>query len=339
MPKYQKGESTNYRLPVRVQNPIKITTWSLGLCWDFSLKIKKTEARFKFPYSQDFPRRFLAYYRVLFIIKKLLRWIRIQRYVTAVLGFQYRVAPDLVEIDLTYLCNLKCNNCNRSSAQAPAAIHIGLDAIRQFVDDSLDQGRNWTRIRLLGGEPTLHPLFMTIIEEMLRYKAQHPATVIQVVTNGYGRKVQAVIDSLPRFIYIENSSKSGTLQPAFGPFNLAPQDSLAYSGADYRNGCSIPSTCGIGLTPQGYYPCAVAGGIDRVLGVRRGRASLPSPEDEMRDLMDLTCRLCGRFRDGHYVPNKLRPPLMSQKTSPSWDRIYGEWFHRAKTVGNKWDPE
>lgn len=165
------------------------------------------------------------------------------------LGFQYRVATDLVEIDLTYLCNLKCNNCNRSSAQAPEAVHIAQDAIRQFVDDSLEQGRNWTRIRLLGGEPTLHPQFRAIMEDLLRYKAQHPATAIQVVTNGYGSKVQAVIDSLPRSIWIENSSKNGTIQPAFGPFNLAPQDSIAYSGADYRNGCSIANTCGLGLTP------------------------------------------------------------------------------------------
>ena len=64
---------------------------------------------------------------------------------------EYRVASNLIEIDLTNLCNLKCNNCNRSSAQAPEAVHIELDEIRKFVDDSLKQGRNWTRIRLLGG--------------------------------------------------------------------------------------------------------------------------------------------------------------------------------------------
>lgn len=285
-----------------------------------------------FFYAKNFPHRFLDFYRIFFAFKKFLRWFRIQRVVTKALGFQYRVASNLIEIDLTYLCNLKCNNCNRSSAQAPAAIHIELDVIRQFVNDSLDQGRSWARIRLLGGEPTLHPQFMEIMQELLRYKAQHPTTSIQVVTNGYGRKVQAVIKSLPRFIYIENSSKSGNVQPGFGPFNLAPQDSKIYSGADYRNGCSIASTCGLGLTPQGYYPCAVAGGIDRVLGVRRGRATLPSPDDEMRDLMDMACRLCGRFRDGHYVPDKLRPPLMAQQTSRSWVRIYDEWSRRTHSV-------
>jgi len=289
----------------------------------------------KFTYSRDFPNRFHSYYRIIYTIKKVLRWIRVQRVVTRLLGFQYRVGSDLIEIDLTYLCNLKCNNCNRSSAQAPEAVHIDREVVSQFVDDSLKEGRNWARIRLLGGEPTLHPQFMAILDELLRYKAHYPDTSIQVVTNGYGSKVQAVLDSLPSSIYIENSTKEGAIQPTFGPFNLAPQDSIAYSNVDYRNGCSIASTCGMGLTPQGYYPCAIAGGVDRVLGLKRGRTRLPPPEDEMRDLMDVACRLCGRFRDGHFVPEKLRSPLLTQKNSPSWQKIYDEWHHRAEATNSK----
>jgi hypothetical protein len=198
----------------------------------------------------------------------------------------------------------------------------------------LAERRNWARIRLLGGEPTLHPEFGLILEELLRYKTAYPETSIQVVSNGYGQKVMSILNSLPSSIYIENSSKNGDVQPGFGPFNLAPQDSIAYSGADYRNGCSIASTCGLGLTPQGYYPCAVAGGIDRVLGLYRGRHRLPSSNDEMRDLMDIACRFCGRFRDGHYVPEKLRPFLLNQQTSPSWEKIYEKWYMRSKNASH-----
>lgn len=282
----------------------------------------------RFHYSKNFPNRFKLFWRGFFIVKKLLRWVRIQNGVTRLFGYQYQVASDLIEIDLTYLCNLHCNNCNRSSAQAPEDVHISLDTIRQFVDDSLSSKRRWARIRLLGGEPTLHPDFQLILEELMRYQIQFPETSIQVVTNGYGRKVQTILGALPKSIYIENSSKIGELQPSFGPFNLAPQDSFAYKGADYKNGCSIVSTCGMGLTPQGYYPCAVAGGIDRVLGLRKGRYKLPTTDDEMRDLMDISCRLCGRFRDGHYVPEKLRSPLLTQKTSKSWQKIYADWDNR-----------
>lgn len=293
---------------------------------------KVSKSKNSFSYSRDFPRRFLTFYRFIFAARKILRWIRVQRPMTALLGYQYQVATDSIEIDLTYLCNLRCNNCNRSSAQAPEAVHIGLDAVRQFVDDSLLARRNWSRIRLLGGEPTLHPDFMAILDELARYRAVHPDTSIQLVTNGYGAKVKRILQSIPKSIYVENSSKNSDVQPGFGPFNLAPQDSVTYSWADYRNGCAIASTCGLGLTPQGYYPCAIAGGIDRVLGLQRGRSRLPPASDEMRDLMDAACRLCGRFRDGHYVPERLRPPLLTQETSPSWQKIYEDWRSRAGTA-------
>ncbi len=298
-----------------------------------------SKSKSSFSYSRDFPRRFLTFYRIVFAARKILRWIRVQRPITALLGYQYQVATDSIEIDLTYLCNLRCNNCNRSSAQAPEATHIDLNAIRQFVDDSLSAQRQWSRIRLLGGEPTLHPEFMAILEELERYRAVYSDTSIQLVTNGYGQKVKRILQSIPKSIYVENSSKRGDVQPGFGPFNLAPQDSAAYSWADYRNGCAIASTCGMGLTPQGYYPCAIAGGVDRVLGIQRGRSRLPSPNDEMRDLMDTACRLCGRFRDGHYVPERLRTPLLKQETSPSWQKIYTDWQLRTKKVFNSSEVE
>ncbi|MGF1761404.1 radical SAM protein [Photobacterium sagamiensis] len=266
-------------------------------------------------------------FRLLFAFRKGWRWLHIQKPVTALLGFQYKVADDLIEIDLTYQCNLKCNNCNRSSAQAPEAVHIKLSVIKDFVEQSLVQKRYWQRIRILGGEPTLHPDFLAIIDQLLLLKKNCPDTVIQVVSNGYGRKVEAMLAKLPESIQVENSAKSSNIQPAFGPFNLAPQDSWQYRFADYRNGCGIAGA-GIGLTPQGYYQCTVAGGIDRVKGVNGGRKSLPDSRDGMRDLMNQACRLCGHFRDGHYVPEILRPSLLEQRISPSWENIYREWRAR-----------
>tara|TARA_R110002074_G_scaffold106618_1_gene230379 strand:+ start:29395 stop:30180 length:786 start_codon:yes stop_codon:yes gene_type:complete len=259
------------------------------------------------------------------------RWVRIQKPVTRLLGYQYAPSRDLIEIDLTYLCNLRCNNCNRSSAQAPEARHISISQIRQFVDDSIAQKRHWRRIRILGGEPTLHPEFLQIMETLIKLKEVAPKTIIEVVTNGFGAKVNAILDRVPEGVQVENSAKSQNIQPGFGPFNMAPIDSWQYAFADYRNGCDIAQSCGIGLTPQGYYPCAVAGGIDRVLGLERGRQSIPHSGDDMRDLMAEACRLCGRFRDGHYVPEKLRKPLMEQKTSKSWAKIYHSWRESPET--------
>jgi len=283
-----------------------------------------------FVYPRDYPRRGVLLIRVKFFGKALWRWLRVQKPLTRLLGYQYRPANDLLEIDITYLCNLKCHNCNRSSAQAPEACHIDLSRIEQLVTDSLAQNRRWWRIRILGGEPTLHPELLSILESLYRLKAVQPDLIIELVTNGYGRRVQQVLALLPTWLVVENSAKTDIVQPEFGPFNLAPKDSWYHRYSQFANGCDIASTCGIGLTPQGYYPCAIAGGIDRVLGQQNGRQRLPGTEDEMRELMATACALCGRFRDGHYVPPKLRRRIYTQQTSPSWAQIYRQWAKRRQ---------
>lgn len=286
---------------------------------------REPRVRYRFPRLARWAYRLRTGWRALRVLKGI-RWL---------LGYQYQVSRDQIEIDLTYLCNLKCNNCNRSSAQAPEALHLELDRVREFVADSLVQRRAWRRIRLLGGEPTLHPQFSDVFAILEPLRSLNPALIIEVVSNGHGDKVRRQIAALPSHVLVENSEKSGAVQVHFGPFNLAPQDAWWHSLVDYRHGCSIPSQCGIGLTPTGYYPCAVAGGIDRVVGHGRGRDRLPDGRDDMRDLMDRACRLCGRFRDGHFVPYNLREPLVTQQTSASWQRIYAAWSARQQETRSR----
>ena len=286
-----------------------------------------------FYYPKDYPRRFIRLVRFKFQLKAIWRWLRVQRVTTKLFGFQYQPSVDMIEIDVTYLCNLRCYNCNRSSAQAPDALHLTLADVQKFVDDSIATQRYWRRIRVLGGEPTLHPEFIAIMETLLQLKERQLVGKIQLVTNGFGPKVKNILTQMPAGIEIENSSKTGNSQPAFGPFNDAPVDSQLYRFTNFGNGCDIMHSCGIGLTPQGYYPCAVAGGIDRVTQAGSGRSELPQPNDEMRDLLTRNCQLCGRFRDGHYVPEKLRKPLLEQRTSASWKAIYQKW-RAQKTAGN-----
>ena len=205
-----------------------------------------------------------------------------------------------------------------------------LELVQRFVDDSIAREKRWSRIRVLGGEPTLHPEFLPIIQELRRYRDWHPACVVEVVTNGHGARVQAQLQRLPSGVWVENSRKTGAVQPSFGPFNLAPVDDTAYRHADFSNGCAIMHDCGMGLTPSGYYPCAVAGGIDRITRNGLGRSELPDDTDDMDAALRDLCRLCGRFRDGHYVPKNLRPPLKEERISPTWQRLYAEWHQRRR---------
>lgn len=207
-------------------------------------------------------------------------------------------------------------------------MHIALERIQSFVDESIARGHRWNRIRVLGGEPTLHPNFQEIIGYLLRYREWNGDCRIEVVTNGHGEKVRSVLETLPREIWIENSRKSGQVQEDFGPFNLAPCDDPRFSRADYRNGCAIMEECGMGLTPMGYYPCAIAGGIDRIKNWGIGYDRLPTPDDDMLELVERACSLCGRFQAGHFIPKNLRPKLLESKMSASWVKLYRDWSQR-----------
>lgn len=269
-------------------------------------------------------------WRIVYALRALWRYIRTTRPMTRLLGPQYRRSRDLIEIDITYLCNLHCLNCNRSVTQARDTMHMPVAMVTEFVESSIRRGKRWRRIRVLGGEPTLHPEFHEIIAVLRRYRDWHAPCIIEVVTNGHGPRVNRELDRLPPDVMLDNSAKATAVQPHFGPFNLAPVDDPRYRLTDYSNACAIVRDCGMGLTPMGYYPCAVAGGIDRILGAGLGQSSLPSDDDDMLDAARHLCSLCGRFRDGHFVPRVLRPALTEEKVSATWRSLYAEW-EAAKT--------
>ena len=277
----------------------------------------------------------LPLWRCWYPFKSLLRLARASRPVTAALGPQYRRSRTMIEIDITYTCNLLCHNCNRSCSQAPAALHMPLSLVRRFVEETEALGKRWQRIRVLGGEPTLHPEFSAVVEALRRYTLKHPGCLLEVVTNGHGAQVKEQLACLPADVLVDNSAKSSRDQADFGSFNLAPVDDLRFSLADYRNGCFVMRDCGMGLTPLGYYPCAVAGGIDRILGAGLGVAHLPAEDDDMLAAAELLCGLCGRFRDGHFVPRALRPELVGQQTSRTWRELYARWSSREQVSAGK----
>jgi hypothetical protein len=278
--------------------------------------------------ERRWPRTTLWLRRVAHGFRRAWRWCRIQVPVAAVLGPQYRRSRERIEIDITYRCNLSCPNCNRSCAQAPEALDLPLARVSDFVDASIRAAKRWRSIRVLGGEPSLHPQFHQVIGELRRYTAWNPGCALVIVSNGHGPFVRAQLDRLPHDAQLEDAEGRGRTPLRFRPFNLAPRDDWRFSLADFRSGCTIMEECGTGLGPTGYFPCAVAAGIDRVLNWGGGRPTLPGDDDDMLDLSERCCAMCGLFRDGHHVSPSVRPDLVDGPTSPSWREAYAS--HRER---------
>jgi hypothetical protein len=223
------------------------------------------------------------------------QFLRAQSFVVERFGRQFQPSRRFVEIDITYRCNLKCFNCNRSCTQAPSDVEMPVSLIETFIDQSVQKNIAWQRIRILGGEPTLHSRFFDIIDRLTAYRRDHnPSVRLVVGTNYHGRGVRRILDELPSGIHIKSTLKTSRVN-LFKPFNVAPVDTWYNRFSDYTCGCRIIAECGLGLTPSGYYMCAVAGGIDRVVGYQMGRPNLPAATDAMMDQRAAFCALCGHF--------------------------------------------
>lgn len=245
-------------------------------------------------------------------------WIRVQKLPTKLLGPRYIRSHSLIELDITYRCNLHCINCNRSCKQAPSTKQITIEQVQMFIKESIEKNIKWERIGVLGGEPTLHPDVLEILSLLIEYKKNSHSNVnIVLYTNGYGNKVADVLSKVPIDIEITNSKKTSE-RNKFYPFNKAPRDSILFKNADFSNGCTITSYCGIGLTPYGYYCCSIAGSIDRVFGFDMGRKELPSTNDAMVDQLKVFCKLCGSFCYGHSMTE-------SEVMSPTWKEAYKKY--------------
>jgi GT2 family glycosyltransferase len=243
-----------------------------------------------------------------------------------------------IEIDITYECNLKCINCNRSSTQAPINEGMTLGQIESFVCESIELNKRWKLINLLGGEPSIHKDFLESVnlilnEYILTYSSE---TILQVTSNGFGELVQERLSKLPkhRNLIIDYASfKDERIIPYFSPFNDAPIDKPDGNGKEYHKGCWVTSYCGIGLNQLGYYPCGVAGGIDRVFKFNLGVQSLKDVDENIAQYLDTFCRFCGNFSDyeknfGNFIPRNEKAALTKPITSESWKRAYKNYNGR-----------
>ena len=251
------------------------------------------------------------------------RAARTSHVLTRVLGPTHRTALDLVEIDLTFACNLRCFNCDRSCTQAEDMRHMGMDQIVHFLAEIRVSGRFLRRIRILGGEPTLHPRFDEILDLLVAWRdAESPLTVVELVSNGHGDRVRATLDRVPVGLRVKDTAKTGRFQPKYEAFNLAPVDDPLFSATDFRNGCWITQDCGLGLNTFGWYPCSVAGGIDRVFGEGLGLPSLPRDPYQLLDGLRWACARCGHFKTGKWTDPGERDPVVGEPMSRVWQDAY-----------------
>ena len=214
------------------------------------------------------------------------------------MAVKQRWTPNLkaVEIEICTVCNLRCNNCDRSAPQAPSGELMSVQQIEKFVTESVMTDWRWEHITVLGGEPTLHPELMAIIDTLYLYHIHRPETTFRILSNGYGRKTKAILSSLPPWLEVTDTHKDSERPPLFSPYNVAPIDLPEFRNVDFSTACSITELSGLGLSRYGFYPCGPGASIDRVFGLDVGIKSLREVDlPRLEAQLERLCSLCGHF--------------------------------------------
>ena len=142
----------------------------------------------------------------------------------------------------------------------------------------------------------------------------NPKCDILVSTNGYGAKVNEVINEMPDWVYVINTKKVSPVQK-FATYNVAPGDLEEDQDKDFSRGCDVTEICGMGLNRYGYYACAEAAAVDRVFGFDVGIKKLSGVNHvALRLQLRGLCGYCGTFK---------KPDLTTEeKMSETWKSTY-----------------
>lgn len=229
----------------------------------------------------------------------------------------------IIELDITFDCNLLCNNCDRGCGIAPSKDYMTLQQVQKFINESLKLNWHWKEIYLLGGEPLLHPEILEICNLLETYKNKNPRVKIGLCTNGYSAKITQKIKSLPSFIDIINSQKKSPYNSFFKTVNVAPKDLQYLKDKDFSKGCFITEMAGVALNRYGYYPCAAGGAVDRIFGFDVGIKALENLTSVSLDpVFNQLCGYCGHFKRGTKDISK------TQQISSSWRKAIKTYLYK-----------
>lgn len=225
----------------------------------------------------------------------------------------YEPNMGFLEIAITYVCNVSCNNCLALSPQAPTKRDqdVTVEQMAQFVAESAACAYPWKWLKLHGGEPTLHPRLGELCQVLLDYRKahnpgvrlsivsndSHPERVAQLVALGFDPQVSSKVR--------DNTDRFGN-KLEYVPVNVSPLD----LGQAPASGCFIPRDCGIAMNNLGFWPCGPSAAAARVFGYEAPVKHVQDLTPERLKVLYSHCDHCG-----FAVDQRRR---FEQVTSPIW---------------------
>lgn len=195
-----------------------------------------------------------------------------------------------MEMQILLACNWSCQACDQHSnfhgISFVKKATMTSTQIASFLKEMRDKNAYLGRIRLVGGEPTLHPHFADIVALLNTLVTDGYVGRLEVVTNGsHPEKIKAVRG----LVKVRISGEEAKEKVHVANLVTTPAE-LGYEGKM----CNAPWHCGFSLNYYGYFPCSSGAGIARMRDwMQHQRLTLPTPSvrEAWPDLQQL-CNFC-----------------------------------------------
>ena len=252
-----------------------------------------------------------------------------------------------IQIDITNVCSKKCSNCTRFCGHHKDPFFMTLDQFKSAVDSL--SGYNGI-VGIIGGEPTLHPMF----EEFTKYieeKRPDPSrgtsqyeflpsfSKCHVETMKFGDWKKGLWTCLGpgykrNYEVIQRAYRYQCINDHLGKSShlalLLPRKELGISDDEwigFRNRCWVQKLWSATITPKGAFFCEVAAALSHLLNESDGIAVEPGwwrkEPEEFGDQLKL-CEYCSACLP---VPSKL--------DSDETDQVSRKIYERLRSLGSK----
>jgi hypothetical protein len=163
-----------------------------------------------------------------------------------------------LELHITLKCNSACPNCNRlCNIYRDRTEHMSIEQIQKFIDQAKNNG-GINKLKVLGGEPLLHPQFVEIYNILASATKDGIINYIKIESNK-----TVTIPKVERYNSVWWKGRPQSKKKHL-PFLWSPKDLGVVKGA--QPNCRVVRRCGYSLDKYGYLPCSCAIMISRLFG-------------------------------------------------------------------------
>ena len=239
-----------------------------------------------------------------------------------------------LEMQLTLRCQISCPNCNRLIGRLPdqgTQDDMSTEQVLRFVNQIANSPVKVKRLKLLGGEPLLHPQFDKVYLLLAAAVGEGLIQKVKIESNGI----------LPR----PDVPPCEGIHWAGKPFSRKRHLPACWSPTDLQlptpnAPCSMPRICGVSLDAYGYSLCSVC---SRMLSVfeREDLYVDKFPADWRNAFAETIEKMCPHcifsapqdFKDKHCYPLNETPPEALTATR-TWQDYLDDFDGHAKK--EKW---